>query len=675
MASFFRGPFSTFIRGAQTTIHEYQMMAQSLRQTLILTLLIVIGFGGWQAWVETTSYERYILGQWFVAGVKVATGGRDAVFIFRDEDGTKILLYANKYTRSALVKNTIGKAVAGGIKGGLVGISFGAFITLAVLLFFYVKGRQQTRDFYIRGARLGAASDLIRLFRKRGKRGIISLGGIRIPAEMEPTGVILVGAPKVGKSVQIKAILKEIRQAKKRAIVYDYGGNFTELFYREGTDFILNPTDRRSVEWRPWYDALEPAHYDQQAASLIPESTGGDTFWPTAARTVYVALARKLARDHEQPTLQQLLYWGLQSNADDVVKFLKKTEASAAFSKDKTASSIMSHLASYLKSFNYLPTDGKPFSIRKWIADEEGEDWLFISTKADQIDALRPLISMWVDIATSAILSMTPKYDRRIFCVFDEIPTLNVLPSLLTTLTNAAKYGGCGILGYQSHTLLKKVYGEEAAEAITGACAIHCIYRAQDVVTAKWAQEDLGETETAETNEGISYGLSQIRDGRSTNIQRSTRPLILASQVRDLKNLQLFLNAGSGLPVVPLQLRYVKHPVIASSFTPRKGQTMIIDHVLKEPGEPSDPVNEETPERETEGKNSFPLETEHSDLPLFDSGEKQNCDKKTEPTSASSKKRPDKFPDVAASIQERLPFGMPGEEKKQLAKAGKSRKA
>lgn len=674
MASFFRGPFSTFIRGAQTTIHEYQMMAQSLRQTLILTLLIVIGFGGWQAWMETTSYERYILKQWFVAGVKIAMEGRDAVFIFRDEGGTEILLYADKYTRSTLVKTTIGKALAGALKGGIVGISSGAFITLAVLLFFYLKGRQQTRDFYIRGARLGTASDLIRLFRRRGKKGIISLGGIRIPAEMETTGIILVGAPKVGKSVQIKAILKEIRRAKKRAIVYDYGGNFMELFYREGTDFILNPTDRRSVEWRPWYDAMEPAHYDQQAASLIPESTGGDTFWPTAARTVYVALARKLARDNDQPTLKQLLYWGLQSNADDVVKFLKKTEASAAFSKDKTASSIMSHLASYLKSFNYLPTTGEPFSIRKWIADDEGEDWLFISTKADQIDALRPLISMWVDIATSAILSMAPKYDRRIFCVFDEIPTLNVLPSLLTTLTNAAKYGGCGILGYQSHTLLKKVYGEEAAEAITGACAIHCIYRAQDVVTAKWAQEDLGETETAETNEGISYGLSQIRDGRSTNIQRSTRPLLLASQIRALKNLQLFLNAGSGLPVVPLHLKYVRHPTVASSFIPRDGQTMIVDQVVTDNTANSNTIAEEKPGPETAGGNDHSPQTELSDLPLFNEVEKQDIDEKTEPSGASLKKKFNMYPEFADNLQQRLPLREQEEARIQPVKAGKSQK-
>lgn len=647
MASFFKGPFSAFIRGAQTTIHEYQMMVQSLYQTLILTVLIVIGFGAWQAWLETTPQDRYILKQWFVAGIKVAVKGRDAVFTYRDENGDEFLLYADKYTRSTLVKNTMNKALEGGIKGGLIGISFGAVITLAVLLFFYLKGRHQTKDFYIRGARLGTAMELDRLFRKRGAKGIISLGGIRIPAEMEPTGVILVGAPKTGKSVQITSILNEIRHAGKRAIVYDYGGNFTERFYRKDKDFLLNPTDQRSVEWRPWYDATEPAHHDQQAASLIPENTGGDTFWPTAARAVYVALVRKLEGDNDQPTLKQLLKWGLQSNADDVVEYLKETEAAAAFSKDKTASSIMSHLASYLKSFNYLPSDGTPFSIREWIKKDEDDSWLFITTKADQIDALRPLISMWVDIATSAILSMAPKYDRRIFCVFDEIPTLNVLPSLLTTLTNAAKYGGCGVLGYQSHTLLKKVYGEEAAEAITGACAVHCIYRAQDVVTAKWAQEDLGETETAETNEGISYGLNQIRDGRTTNIQRSTRPLLLASQIRALKNLQLFLNAGSGFPVVPLQLEYVKHPAIASSFIARKDKTMIVDYSDTETSDTSEQDAEIVTAHQQPKKPSQKHET---------TTQEETQKSETITNNTAPQKKNNSFPELANAVQEQLPL-------------------
>ncbi|MFC3052367.1 type IV secretion system DNA-binding domain-containing protein [Kordiimonas pumila] len=577
MANFFRTPFSTFIRGAQTTIHEYQMMAQSLHQTLIATLLIIAGFSLWHTWQGTTPYDRYIIKQWFVAGFKVAFSGRETVMEFEDESGKTYLIYADRYSRSSLVKKTMRKALDGAIKGGLVGISLGSLITLAVLLFFYLKGRHQTKDFHIRGARIGTATDLIRFFRKRGKKGVISLGGIRLPASLEPTSIALVGAPRTGKSVQIASILKEIRRAKKRAIIYDYGGNFTRLFYRPGIDFILNPTDERSVEWRPWYDALEPAHYEQQAASLVPESTGGDSFWPIAARTVYVALTRKLAREMQDPSLHRLLYWGLQSNADDVVDHLKNTEAAAAFSKDKTAASIMSHLASYLKSFNYLPQSGKAFSIRHWVRNEENDSWLFIATRADQIDALRPLISMWVDIATSAILSLPPSRTRRIFGVYDELPTMNVLPSLLTTLTNAPKYGGCHILGYQSHTLLKKVYGAEAAEAITGACALHCIYRAQDVATAEWAQKDLGDTETAETNEGYSYGVSQIRDGRTANIQRSTRPLILASEIRSLSNLQFYLNAGSGLPVVPLEIKYVNHPAVAESFIARLDQSMISD--------------------------------------------------------------------------------------------------
>jgi len=594
MANFFNTPLSTFIRGAQTTIHEWQMMLQSLKQTVIAGLIIVALLAGWQVYNKTSEHDRYVIQRWFTAGTKAAFFGPESAIDFVDKNGKTYKLYTGKYLRSTMAKKVWLKAGRASLVGVKVGSALSSLILLLVLLFFYLNGRRQGRDFHVRGAQLGTTGDLAGALKKVGRRGTISLGGIRLPAEMEPTNIAMIGAPRTGKSVQISAILEEVRAAGQRAIVYDYGGLFTRLFYREGIDTILNPMDERSAEWRPWYDAYEPAHFEQQAVSLIPDDKSIEDFWPKAARTVYVALTRKIATLVDNPDLSDLLFWGLQQNANEVAKFLAGTEATSAFGQDKTSASIMSHLATYLKAFNYLRTSGTPFSIRQWIAGENDDSWLFISTNEAHIDTVRPLISLWVDIAVSAILSLPENLDRRIWYAVDELTSMQAVPSLAKALTHAPKYGGCGLIGYQSKPILEKIYDDRTAAALSGGCAIHCIYRANDVETAEWAERALGKTEVAETNEGISYGVTQLRDGRTANINRTLRPLILASEIRALEKFQYFLSMGSGLPTVPVQLSYKPRPEIAAAYIPHVSQQLVIEQTAERfPTDTSVPLTNE----------------------------------------------------------------------------------
>src|SRR3546814_10771319 len=90
------------------------------------------------------------------------------------------------------------------------------------------------------------------------------------------------------------------------------------------------------------------------------------------------------------------------------------------------------------------------------------------STRPDTLFPYTTLFRSWLDIAISAIMSMTPDRNRRLYCVIDELPTLQRLPSLGDFLARARKYGGCGILGFQSYPQLEATYGIQDAAAITG---------------------------------------------------------------------------------------------------------------------------------------------------------------------------------------------------------------
>lgn len=47
--------------------------------------------------------------------------------------------------------------------------------------------------------------------------------------------------------------------------------------------------------------------------------------------------------------------------------------------------------------------EGEPFSIRKWV-HEDGDSWMFITARESMREALKPILSLWIDTAIKAVL-------------------------------------------------------------------------------------------------------------------------------------------------------------------------------------------------------------------------------------------------------------------------------
>ncbi len=362
------------------------------------------------------------------------------------------------------------------------------------------------------------------------KKGVLTIGGVTVPEAFEPEHILLCGAPGTGKTNLIIKMLDGIRKSGKRAIVYDTAGTFVEKFYRPDIDTLLNPLDQRTAPWSPWVDVPRDYHYDQIAESTIPDKTG-DPFWAKAARGTLVAVMRKLAKQ-KHTFVSVLLDRLLRSKLRDLAAFAAGTDAATFISTEgeRTSAGIQAELASVMRSFAYLDDTEDGFSIRDWVETGADGSWLFITVKADQLPSLRPLITVWLDIAISAIMSLVPDRDRRLYCVIDELPTLQKLPSLSDFLARARKYGGCGILGFQSYPQLEATYGIQDAAAITGYCSTWVALRANDSPTAKHVSENLGQVEQVEANEGMSYGVNDMRDGVNLSRMQVTRPLVKRKQ-------------------------------------------------------------------------------------------------------------------------------------------------
>ncbi len=248
-------------------------------------------------------------------------------------------------------------------------------------------------------------------------------------------------------------------------------------------------------------------------------------------------------------------------------------------------------LVTYCRSLRYLiPVNKKhgleeKFSIRSWLQDKSNKGWLFITCREEEKEVLKPLISVWLDTAVSVMMSMPVDYTGRTWLIYDEVASLQKLPSLSTGLAEIRKFGGCMVLGMQSFAQLEEIYGQKSAQAIFSLLNTRLYFKSPDADTARLVSAELGEQDVEEARENYSYGTESVRDGISLGVQRVTRRLVDYSEVLILEELEFYLRLIGDLPVTKVKLlRNVTRPVTAPAFieinAPEKGEVEIhIDQI------------------------------------------------------------------------------------------------
>jgi len=207
----------------------------------------------------------------------------------------------------------------------------------------------------------------------------------------------------------------------------------------------------------------------------------------------------------------------------------------------------------YVKCFELLSRIDGNFRIAEWIA--KGEGWLFVTNDAETSETLRPMISLFVDLIGRRLLALPDHYERRLFFILDEFGTLQSLSTIVRLLTLSRSKGGSVWLGIQDLGQIDKIYGEPLRQAIVNACGTAAIFSVSDPKTARFLSTKIGETEFLETEETYSMGVDDHRDGLSLMQRRKVEPLILPSEIMQLKDLELFLQIPNyGLTRTSLEL-------------------------------------------------------------------------------------------------------------------------
>ncbi|HBD0377363.1 TPA: type IV conjugative transfer system coupling protein TraD [Escherichia coli] len=466
-----------------------------------------------------------------------------------------------------------------------------AFVaTFAVYWYIGRTGRQQSEDEIIGGRALSESpKDVARMMKKRGEASDIRIDDLPLKLDSEIQNMSMHGTVSTGKSTLMRKIMKQLRDRGDLVIIYDKGCTFIEDFYDESRDKVLNALDARCPNWDLWEECRTISELENASATLIPASSGEDPFWQGSARTIFAEGAERMRRDEDR-SYNKFLRTLLAIQLDQLRTFLAGTPASTLVDGkiEKTAISIRSVLTNYVKAMRYLQGIDRPgrekFTIREWMkgqADKSKNGWLFITSDEQNHESLKPLISLWLSIAATSLLAMGPNRQRRVWFFYDELASLHKLPTLPRIISEARKFGGCFVLGFQSFAQLEEIYGPKAAAALFDLLNTKFFFRSPSAQIAKFVEEDVGETWRKKFSEQTSFGHEQVRDGISFGKEEERVSIVSYSDVQSLNDLQCFVTLPGSYPVVKLTMKYEAMPKVADSLLLRDVQTSL-DQMLED---------------------------------------------------------------------------------------------
>jgi type IV secretory pathway TraG/TraD family ATPase VirD4 len=386
-----------------------------------------------------------------------------------------------------------------------------------------------------------------------------------MPTWLETLHLLVAGATGTGKTVALGQVIETILRRGDRLIIVDPNGSFLSRFFFPG-DVILNPFDRRSEAWSIFNELRDAYDFKRYALSVVPKGlTDEAEEWNGYARLLFQAATRKMAsvRNTDIFSLIKLL----STESDESLKeFLADTEAEGLFVGAREAlSSARFILAKYLDPHQYLKKEGGPFSIRRWLEDEGGGN-LYITWREDMLEALKPLVSTWVDILCTSILSLPEGPRRRTWMVIDELDSLQKLPSLEDALTKGRKHGLRIVAGIQSTAQLERTNGEKDATVLRS-CFRNILVLGggrADSKTAEDLSRSLGEHEVERETVGESTSNRGGSHNRTTRIERER--VVMPSEIQSLPELTGYVAFAEDIPIARVRLvpqrHRARHPAI-----------------------------------------------------------------------------------------------------------------
>lgn len=444
--------------------------------------------------------------------------------------------------------------------------------------FFKARAKKQSKTKHVSGAGLITPEE----FAARIGKGDLPFGSFRLPWKEETKHCLTVGRPGTGKTVFLSQIVERLIQRKAKGIIYDFKGDYVSRFYDPKRDIIFNPLDRRCRGWNLFNDLKTKLDINVIASSLIPPAYTGDTFWNDAARGVFSGILHYLWQ-HNLRT-NESIWKGVTAPGFDIHAWLQKTpEGQTGFryiedASSKQALSVFATMMQYTSAFEYMTTAETGFSVTEWLQNDK-PGFIFVTNQSDVKDTLKPILSLFIDFLGKKLLSLPDDLERRVFFLLDEFGTLQRLSSIKELLITSRSKGGSCWIGIQDIGQLNKLYTQDVADTIVNSCGSSVMFAVSDPRTAKYLIDKIGDTEILETEQTVSMGVSNYRDGVSMTERRKRERLILDSELMNLPDLMAYAKVPNNPFITITNFEIQQYPVKATPFEIR--ENLILESIVE----------------------------------------------------------------------------------------------
>ncbi|EJL7720662.1 type IV secretion system DNA-binding domain-containing protein [Cronobacter sakazakii] len=562
-------------RGGQVLMHFLRMLHQTISRYFKAVTFVFISASLFFTYKMTDATDWYMglkygYSYTFVNYIGLKDGKANLTL----PDGRTVAVTDRQIVQSAIMQQHAKTLQKNLVKGAALSFLIAMVFAWALFKYLRKKGREQRSEEHIRGMKFVSKTELIDAVKERinqsDEASNISVAGVPLLPHQEKSGIVLIGSPGVGKSNTIRDVLRQMREQKRKCVLYDISGEFVKNFYRPEKDIILSVFDKRSASWDFWAEGKNPAMYDRMAKAAIPDNpTGGDPFWTVAPQLLFSALLEELGKRFDKPDVEHLMNIILKMPDDKIVQVVSTTDARNIMNLelDKLAGSVRAVITAYTRNFKYLSLmNGPRFSFKSWAQNEDDDQWVFITVRDDMKATMKPLITMMLEAALSAILTLEPERSRSIGTSFDELATLHEIPSLIDYISTCRKFGGVPILGFQSNSQVDVVYGDKKADVLMDSMGVLAAFRINGAKGATWLAEQLGDREAEKAAENTSFGANDVRDATSINRNAIEGNVLLKSQILELDDNEFYLSLKRGLPVARIKNPYLKLATVAPAF-------------------------------------------------------------------------------------------------------------
>ena len=366
-----------------------------------------------------------------------------------------------------------------------------------------------------------------------------------VPKTWATRGTFIVGGIGSGKTVILTELMEQHFQRKRRMLIYDVKGDFTQMFIHLPNCRLLCPWDERSVLWDIGRDINTQGRAKAFANGFFPPAGNDGKIWNDGAALIFTAILIEIMREHGRDWgWDTINRWISMSHAELVeklqrdhplaVKAMAKEGSNTAASMEMTLGIGVQFIADLAQAWNRSARVER-FSWQEWMTKPRTEQRQIIVKAGPDRKATTALMGGIFNYLANAVCDSSLLPDDElgrslVFCI-DELATIGRFP--IDDMIAVGRSKGCVItLGTQDIAQLDAIYGKETRKAIESSMAtkIYCQIAMGD--TRKEVSEAFGYRQIANTLPQHTF--SATGNSQTLSIKSEPRAVIDASDFTEL---------------------------------------------------------------------------------------------------------------------------------------------